>query len=131
MSMNRSRCLMIAIGLGLTAVMVVATPASTTYCADRGIDRSSTQDISEVQAILEHAGYLESGDYQKGENDAPTRLALRTFQSDHGHAPTGTVDYETMTQLLSHAGAVDSDGDGVADNRDLCPDTRPRTWVDE
>jgi outer membrane protein OmpA-like peptidoglycan-associated protein len=130
MSKIRSHCLMIALGLGLAGATAIATPASVTTCSDSGRVDGSSREISEVQAILQHAGYLDPGDYRKGEDDASTRLAVRIFQSNHGLAPTGTVDYETMTQLLSHAGTIDGDGDGVADDRDRCPGTRTGSWVD-
>ena len=131
MSMIRSHCLMIAMGLGLTGATAIATPASVATCSEGDRVDGSSNEISEVQAILQQEGYLDPGDYRKGEDDASTRLAVRIFQSNHGLAPTGTVDYETMTQLLSHAGTVDSDGDGVADERDRCPGTRTGSWVDE
>jgi outer membrane protein OmpA-like peptidoglycan-associated protein len=122
---------MLALGLGLAALSMGAISASASSYSDRGYDHSDSQGISEVQAILQHAGYLDPGEYQKGENDASTQLAVRTFQSNHGLPPTGSVDYETMTQLLSHAGTIDSDRDGVADDRDQCPGTRIGSWVDE
>jgi outer membrane protein OmpA-like peptidoglycan-associated protein len=123
---------MIAMGLGLAGATAIAAPATgIATCSDNGRVDGSSRDISEVQAILEQAGYLPAGDYRKGDNDAATRLALRSFQSNHGLPPSGSVDYETMTQLLSHARTIDSDGDGVADDRDRCPGTRTGSWVDE
>ena len=130
--MFRSHCLMIAMGLGLAGATTLVTSATdVTTCSDNARVDGSSRDISEVQAILQQAGYLEAGDYRKGDDDRATRLALRIFQSNHGLPPSGTADYETMTQLLSHASTRDSDGDGVADDRDRCPGTRTGSWVDE
>jgi outer membrane protein OmpA-like peptidoglycan-associated protein len=130
MSLIRNCCLMLAIGLCLVGAAIVATSASTNLSADNSRVHGSSQDISEAQATLQHAGYLASGVYRTGEADDSTVLALRNFQTAHGLLPTGSLDYETTTQLLSHAGTVDSDGDGVSDDLDRCPGTRPEAWVD-
>ncbi len=100
---------MLALGLCLAGAAFVATPASVNLSADNSQALDSPHDISQAQAILQHAGYLATGDYRKGETDATTARALRTFQTAHGVLSTGTLDYETMTQLLSHAGTGDSD----------------------
>jgi outer membrane protein OmpA-like peptidoglycan-associated protein len=121
--------LMLALSLCLAGAAIVATPASI-LSSDNNQIYGSSQDISEAQAILQHAGYLARGDYRQGEADDSTVLALRNFQTAHGLMPTGTIDYETRTQLLSHAWAFDSDGDGIADSLDRCPGTRPGAWVD-
>jgi outer membrane protein OmpA-like peptidoglycan-associated protein len=86
--------------------------------ADQG-QIQSLQDMSEVQAILQHAGYLEPGGYRKGENDDATQQAVQSFESNHGLSPTGSVDYETMTQLLGHQGT--NDQDRVADRTYRAP----------
>lgn len=130
MSLIRNGCLMLAMGLCLAGAAIVATPASVNPSADNSQVYGSSQDISEAQAILQHAGYLAPGIYRKGEADDSTVRALRTFQAAHGLLSTGSIDYETRTQLLSHAGTVDSDGDGVSDDLDRCPGTRPGAWVD-
>jgi outer membrane protein OmpA-like peptidoglycan-associated protein len=130
MSLIRDRCLLLAMGLCLAGAAVVVTPASVNLSSDNSQVYGSSQDISEAQSILQHAGYLAPGDYRKGEAGRSTVLALRNFQTAHGLLPTGSLDYETTTQLLSHAGIVDSDGDGVSDDLDRCPGTRPGLWVD-
>jgi len=131
MSWIKNGCLMLALGVCLAAGAIVATPASVSLSSDNNRIYGTSQDISEAQAILQHAGYLAPGDYRKGEADDPTVQALRSFQTAHGLMSTGAIDYETRTQLLGHAGTVDSDGDGVSDDLDRCPGTRSGLWVDE
>ena len=130
MSLNRTRCLTLAMGLCLAAAAVVATHASINLSAENSQDHGSSLNISEAQGILQNAGYLAPGSYRNGEADESTLEALRTFQTAHGLLPTGSIDFETRTQLLSHAGMVDSDGDGVSDDLDRCPGTRRGMWVD-
>ena len=87
--------------------------------------------IAEAQAILLADGYLSPGAYREGVRDDATRHALRAFQSDHGLPPTGFLDWETMSKLTSHERPmVDSDGDGVSDQFDRCPDTPQGATVD-
>lgn len=105
----------LALGLSLAGAAAVATSASSGICAENDQVRGSARETADAQAILVQAGYLAPGDYRKGENDASTRAALRNFQSRHGLAPTGAMDYETMTQLSSHAGTTDRDDDLLAD----------------
>jgi outer membrane protein OmpA-like peptidoglycan-associated protein len=90
---------------------MVMSPVSVTLSAD-GQVYSSSQDISEAQAILQHAGYLAPGTYRKGEAGESTVVAIRNFQTAHELRATGSLDYETMTQILSHEGMVDSDREG-------------------
>ena len=130
MSALTSRCVMLALGLSLAGTALSATTASASPGAGHVRADSSSQEISEVQAILERAGYLAPDTYKTGENDGTTQAALRSFQSHHRLAPTGSVNYETMAQLSSHAGTNDRDGDRVVDDLDWCPDTRPETQVD-
>jgi len=130
MSTLTSRSLTIALGLSLMGTALFATAASASPGAGHVRADSSSQEISEVQAILERAGYLAPDAYQTGENDETTQAALRSFQSHHGLPPTGSVNYATMAQLSSHAGTNDRDGDRVVDDLDWCPDTRPDTLVD-
>ena len=113
MSLNGTRYWMLAVGLCLASAAIFASSASVSPSADNGQIHSSYMAISEAQGILEHEGYLAPGVYTKGEADDSTVLALRAFQTSHGLLPTGSIDYETTTQLLSHRGMVDSDGDGV------------------
>jgi outer membrane protein OmpA-like peptidoglycan-associated protein len=96
-------------GLCLAGAAMVATPASVNPSADNSQVYGSSQDISEAQAILQHAGYLAPGVYRKGEADDSTVRALQAFQTAHALLPTGSIDYETRTQLLSHTWTVDSD----------------------
>lgn len=130
MSFARNRCLMFTLGLCILGAAVVAIPVSVTLSADSSQVYGSSQDIWEAQAILQHAGYLAPGAYRKGEADDSTVQALRTFQRAHGLVPTGSIDYETRTQLLSHTAMVDRDGDRVSDDLDQCPATPSGTWVD-
>jgi outer membrane protein OmpA-like peptidoglycan-associated protein len=124
------RGLTIALGLSLMGIALSATPASASSGAGHVRADCSSQETSEVQAILERAGYLAPDEYQAGENDATTQAALRSFQSHHRLAPTGAINYETMAQLSSHAGTDDRDGDRVVDDLDWCPDTRRESRVD-
>lgn len=96
-------------GLCLAGAAIVATPASVNPFADNSQVYGSSQDISEAQAILQHAGYLAPGACRKGEADDSTVRALQAFQTAHGLLATGSIDFETRTQLLSHTGMVDSD----------------------
>ena len=130
MSLTRNRSLMLAAGLCLVGAAMVAIPASANLSTDNSQIHDSSQDIAEAQAILQYAGYLAPGAYRKGEDGESTERALRAFQTAHGLLPTGSIDYETTTQLLSHAPTADRDGDGVADNLDRCPGTRAGAWVD-
>lgn len=130
MSLLKTLCLMLAMGLFIAGAAIVAIPASINLSADNSRDHGSSLDISEAQGILQNAGYLAPGSYRRGEADGPTVLALQSFQTAHGLLPTGSIDFETTTQLLSHAGTADSDGDGVSDDLDRCPGTRRGAWVD-
>ena len=130
MSLIRTRSLMLVMGLCLAGAAIVAPPASANNPADNGQLHDSALYISEAQGILQHAGYLAPGSYRKGDADDSTVMALQSFQTAHGLLPTGSIDFETRTQLLSHAGMVDSDGDGVSDDLDRCPGTRQGMWVD-
>ena len=130
MRMIRTRRLLFAAGLCLLGVTAIASTTSVNTRAGNARFGGDSRDLAEAQAILLHAGYLAPGDYRKGENDEPTRTAVRNFQSHHGIVPTGSIDYETMTQIASHAGTMDGDNDGVVDDLDRCPETRAGTWVD-
>ncbi|HXU13069.1 MAG TPA: OmpA family protein [Candidatus Binatia bacterium] len=125
-----SRGLSIALGLSLIGIALSATTASARSRAGDVQADCSSQEISEVQAILERAGYLAPDEYATGENDEMTQAAIRSFQAHHQLPPTGRVDYATMAQLSSHAGMSDRDGDRVVDDLDWCPGTRPETQVD-
>jgi len=104
MSSFRNPCLMLAMGLALAGTPLAANTAPVNLSADNSQVHDSSQDIAEAQAILQHAGYLAPGDYRNGEADRSTVLALRNFQTAHTLRTTGAIDYETTTQLLSHAG---------------------------
>lgn len=130
MSLIGKRFVILALGLCLTGAANVVTRASDDLSDGNGQVYDSSRDTLEAQGILQHAGYLAPGTYRKGEVDDSTVRALRGFQSSHGLPPTGSLDYETRAQLLSHAGTIDSDGDGVTDDRDRCPGTRAGAWVD-
>ena len=63
---------------------------------------TSREAIAYAQAILEAQHLLRTGQYEKGERDLPTILALRQFQRAHFVRPTGHLDPETMALLSSH-----------------------------
>ena len=103
MSLTRNRSLMLAAGLCLVGSAMVAIPVSANLSTDNSQIHDSSQDIAEAQAILQYSGYLAPGTYRKGEDGESTERALRAFQTAHGLLPTGSIDYETTTQLLSHS----------------------------
>jgi outer membrane protein OmpA-like peptidoglycan-associated protein len=113
---------MFTLGLCVAAVVLIATAVSPAPATADGQVYGSAQDIAEAQAILRHAGYLALGDYRQGEADEPTVRALRSFQAAHNLKVTGSIDYETRTQLLSHAGPLD----GQAANRSSLFEGRAR-----
>lgn len=91
---------------------------------------SSKESIGEAQGILQHLGLLKSGSYQRGTLDEATRGALLSFQRTHTLMPTAQLDGETFAELLQHRPAADSDGDGVPDAHDKCPNTPAGAKVD-
>ena len=91
---------------------------------------SSTETVSEAQGILQSMGLLAAGSYKAGHVDGATAEALRAFQRAHSLRTTGRLDTETMPQLLEHRRGGDSDGDGVLDARDRCPNTPRGARVD-
>jgi outer membrane protein OmpA-like peptidoglycan-associated protein len=115
---------------GVAAAVVPAWAAAGGIDVQPGVVYTSTEDIERAQAILVREGYLSGGSYRRGEVDTPTAEALRAFQFVHGLRPTGVLDYETATQMPSHWMATDSDGDGVTDDRDRCPNTPAGAVVD-
>jgi outer membrane protein OmpA-like peptidoglycan-associated protein len=131
--MTHRRLVSIVLGtvLGVAALVALAGSAAADVDVVPSLVYTSAQDIEQAQAILVHAGYLPAGSYRKGEVDPPTAKALREFQFVHGLRQTGVLDYETASQLPSHWMARDSDGDGVMDDRDRCPNTPAGAQVDE
>lgn len=104
---------MLAMGLCLAAAAIVATPASAGPSTANSQIYDSAQDVSEAQAILQRAGYLAPGAFRSGKADDATVLALQKFQTAHALLATGSIDYETRTQLLSHRGGADNDRVGT------------------
>jgi outer membrane protein OmpA-like peptidoglycan-associated protein len=99
---------------------------------DNVITSSDTrQDVAEAQGILRSLDLLAAGSYREGEMDDATVAAVKWFQIDHILRPTGAIDRETMAQLLQHQPGKDSDGDGVMDGRDKCPNTPRGAIVDK
>jgi outer membrane protein OmpA-like peptidoglycan-associated protein len=131
--MTRPRLVSIVLGTALGAVAAVALAGLAAADVDvvPSVVYTSPQDIEWAQAILVQAGYLASGSFRQGEVDPATAKALRDFQFVHGLRQTAVLDYETASQLPSHWMAKDSDGDGVTDDRDRCPNTPAGATVDE
>jgi OOP family OmpA-OmpF porin len=125
MRVNNVLLLALAAATVLLLAPVQRTEAQETYPV-----WTSSADIAEAQRILQYRGYLAAG-HKSGTIDDPTRDALRAFQTDHRLRPTGVLDSETYAQLLQHRPGKDSDGDGVADNRDKCPNTPKGARVDD
>jgi len=113
------------------AVILLCVPRPVTGTETEPFFYSSVKDVTDAQSILVSLGHLKSGSYKAGTIDEPTTRALVAFQDSHTLEPNGTLNWETMTQLLSHRPAVDSDGDGVPDSRDKCPNTPHGATVDE
>jgi len=91
---------------------------------------NSAEQVGEAQGILEALGYLKAGSYQRRTLDNATRGALQSFQRTHTLPQTAQVDGETLAELLQHRPAADSDGDGVPDAHDRCPNTPQGAKVD-
>lgn len=102
MSLIRNRNVLLAMGLCLAGAAAVATFAGADPSASNSQIYDSSQDISEAQSILQHAGYLKPGTFRNGEAGDSTVEALQAFQAAHALLPTGSIDFETRTQLLSH-----------------------------
>ena len=110
MSLIRNRNALLAMGLCLAGAAAVATLATADPSASNSQIYGSSQDISEAQSILQFAGYLAPGSFRNGEAGDSTVEALQAFQAAHALLPTGSIDFETRTQLLSHR---KGDGDGA------------------
>jgi outer membrane protein OmpA-like peptidoglycan-associated protein len=112
------------------AAMLILAPARRSEAQSvPGSVWTSSADLAEAQRILEYRGYLAHG-YKNGTLDDPTSHAIRAFQNDHALRESGLLDTDTYAQLLQHRPGKDSDGDGVPDNKDKCPDTPKGARVD-
>lgn len=92
--------------LGATAAGLAASPAVASSQEAPDFTYASAPTVAEAQGILHHLGYLEAGQYKRGEVDGATVEALTRFQRTHALRPTGQVDGETLTQLLQHQPAT-------------------------
>jgi len=130
-----------AFGCAALIAALAAVPAGASRAEHVGLIYSGSQSIADAQSMLVQAGYLQAGSYRSGDLDRPTISALLRFQRYHNLLPTGEVDSETMSLLPAHAHGSprvarvepaehDSDGDGVPDGRDRCPDTPRGATVD-
>lgn len=128
--MTTYRSSALALSLCLAGAAMSFAPAFADKTGDNARMCESSMSTSEAQAILQHAGYLAPGGYTQGEADDATVAAVQSFQHAHTLLPTGTINYETMTQLLSHSYGMDADDDGVADSLDTCPLTPRYASVD-
>ena len=143
MKHGRLRVILPALGCAALIGLNVSTPGSMMRDGEVGFVYSTPQSIGEAQSMLVQAGYLKASSYRQGELDQETVSALLDFQRVHSLRRTGVVDWETMSLLPAHAHAKgarpprvepvverDSDGDGVNDGRDRCPDTPQGASVD-
>jgi OOP family OmpA-OmpF porin len=120
-----------ALTLALVSLGLAGMPLFATSQDDSVTTLQSKQEVAETQGILQYMDLLKHGSYRQGEMDAATIAALKHFQRDHTLLPTGQIDRETMTQLLQHQPVKDSDGDGVKDGHDRCPNTPRGARVDK
>lgn len=118
-----------ALVLGV-AVVVLGAFAAQASSDETGWVISDKATVSGAQAILVHLKHLAPGSYKDGEVDAATSAALSRFQQSHMIRESGRLDRETDAQLRQHRPGKDSDGDGVADASDKCPNTPKGAKVD-
>jgi outer membrane protein OmpA-like peptidoglycan-associated protein len=130
MTRNRSWWASVLVA-SVVAVILLCVPRPVTGTETEPFVYSSVKDVTDAQSVLVSLGHLKSGSYKAGTIDESTMRALVAFQDSHTLEPNGSLNWETMTQLLSHRPAVDSDGDGVPDARDKCPNTPRGAKVDE
>jgi len=119
-----------ALVLGVAVVSLGTYAARASSSGDAGWGYHDKATVSEAQGILVHLKHLAAGAYSDGDVDAATSAALSEFQRSHMLKRSGRLDYETETQLLQHRPGKDSDGDGVADGLDKCPNTPRGAKVD-
>ncbi len=120
----------LALACGIAAAVSFAAPGPARGQESGEGVYTQAKEISEAQAILVHMDLLKAGSFKAGAVDGPTSEALREFQCRHSLRENGTLDWETMALLLSHAPPMDSDGDGVPDSKDRCPGTPEGAKVD-
>jgi len=127
---NRTIHAVAAAVIGVAAFVAVTAAAHAAGSGEPAFVYSSKESVGQAQGILQALNHLPAGSYQQGTLDPATGEALRRFQRSHNLRQSGTLDWETMTQLLPHRPSKDSDGDGVPDALDKCPSTPKGARVD-
>src|SRR5262245_9537045 len=95
------------------AALLLVSQAKPVHAQDLPMSWNSSADISEAQTILQSMHLLAPGSFKSGTLDGPTHDAIVAFQTEHTLRPTGSLDTDTMAELLQHRPGKDSDGDGV------------------
>src|SRR5262245_56478470 len=93
--------LLAALVLPFVVTLATAAPVNT-----EGSLYRTYAEVQDAQAVLEAEGYLHPGTYTTGQMDPATLEALRAFQEAHFLPPSGRLDQDTISQLMSHMSAL-------------------------